>query len=442
MSLYGAMFSGVSALNAQSQALGMISDNISNVNTIGYKTTSAAFSTLVTRQTTNFYAPGGVRSTPISSIDRQGLLQSSSNATDLAISGSGFFVTAGSSTPTANDARAFTRAGQFTTDQAGYLRTPGGQYLQGWATDSAGVPLTPNTSLVSNLESVRVSGVSGSAVATSSIDLGLNLPASAALPASVANGSIQTTDVQIFDSLGVAHDVALTWTKTAALNWTLTINAPDATVPAGNEDTGAGSTPYSMAVVFNPDGTILNFDGSGTAPSTTPNSMYFSGWTSGASASTLALNLGTAGAIGTAQADGVTQFSSSYSVAFANQNGVQFGNFFGVNVDDKGIVSALYDNGQTLKIYKLPIATFPNPNGLDAKNGTAFSESQASGGYFLRSAGTSNAGDIVASALEASNADIANEFTNMIVTQRAYSAATRTITTADEMLDELIRIKR
>lgn len=443
MSLYGAMFSGVSALNAQSQALGMISDNISNVNTVGYKSTSAAFSTLVTRQTTNFYAPGGVRSTPISSIDRQGLLQSSPNATDLAISGSGFFVTAQAAVPTANDGRNFTRAGQFTTDESGYLRSPSGQYLQGWATDAAGVPVTANTSLVTNLASVRVSGVSGSAVATSLIDVGLNLPASATLPASIANGSIQTTNIQIFDSLGVSHDVAMTWTKNAAKQWTLTVAAADSpTTPAGRQGVAPNVAPYSLLVDFNSDGTLQQFTPSGGVASTTAPSIQFDDWNSGASASDLTLNLGTAGALGTVVADGVTQFSSAYSVGFANQNGVQFGNFFGVNVNDEGIVSALYDNGQTLKIYKLPIATFPNPNGLNAENGTSFSESQQSGGYFLRAAGTANAGRVVSSALEGSNADIATEFTNMIVTQRAYSAATRTITTADEMLDELIRIKR
>jgi len=157
---------------------------------------------------------------------------------------------------------------------------------------------------------------------------------------------------------------------------------------------------------------------------------------------TMTLDLGTAGALGTAQANGITQFSSSYSTTFVNQNGVQFGNFFGTSIDENGIVTALFDNGQTLKVYKLPVATFPNPNGLDAKSGTIYSESGNSGGYVLRSAGTSNAGKIAPSSLEASTSDLAEEFTNMIITQRAYSAATRVITTADEMLDELIRIKR
>ncbi len=170
--------------------------------------------------------------------------------------------------------------------------------------------------------------------------------------------------------------------------------------------------------------------------------LVLTGWASGASTSTMVLNLGTAGPIGTAQANGITQFSSSYSTTFVNQNGVQFGNFFGTSIDEYGIVTALFDNGQTLPVYKLPIATFPNPNGLDAKSGTIFSQSGNSGGFVLRPAGTSNAGKIAPSSLEASTSDLAEEFTNMIITQRAYSANTRVITTADEMLDELIRIKR
>ncbi len=430
MSLYGAMFSGVSALNAQSQALGMISDNISNVNTVGYKTTKASFATLVTRSSLNFHAPGGVRSSPIQAIDRQGLLQASANATDIAISGDGMFVVTDTSAPTANDTRYFTRAGQFSTDTNGYLKSPSGHFLQGWATDSTGTPLPANTSVLTSLQPVRVSTVSGSAVATSQIDIGANLPASAAVAAT------STTNVQIFDSLGVSHDVTLTWTKTGTNAWTLTANAADATPAAGTEVTIAGPA-YSVAVVFNSDGTPQSFDGS-----TTPPALVLTGWASGASATTMAMNLGTAGALGTAQANGVTQFSSSYSTTFVNQNGVQFGNFFGTSIDENGLVTALFDNGQTLKVYKLPVATFPNPNGLDAKSGTIYSESGNSGGFVLRAAGTSNAGKIVPSSLEASTSDLAEEFTNMIVTQRAYSASTRVITTADEMLDELIRIKR
>lgn len=424
MSLYGAMFSGVSGLNAQSQALGMISDNISNVNTVGYKTSKASFSTLVTRQAlSSYYAPGGVRSSPISMIDRQGLLQASSNATDLAISGAGFFVVTDNNAPATSDTRSYTRAGQFLTDSEGYLVTPSGYYLNGWATDETGTPTATNTSVLTSLEPIRVNSVSGSATATTGIEIGANLPASAAI------SDTETTNVQIFDSLGVAHDITFTWTKTAANEWTVTAAATGFTTV---EENILGGGTFSQVISFNSDGTPASFD-----TNATPYDLVLSGATSGAADMAITLDFGTANA-----ADGLTQYSSTYSTAFVNQDGVQFGNFYGVNVDDDGIVTALYDNGETLKIYKIPLATFPAPNGLAAGTGTVFTQTQESGDYFLRSAGEANAGVIAPSSLEASTSDLANEFTNMIITQRAYAASTRIITTADEMLDELIRVKR
>jgi flagellar hook protein FlgE len=399
------------------------------VNTVGYKTKEAAFSALVTRSTPNFHSPGGVRSTPVASVDRQGLLQASSSVTDLAISGQGFFVVTTTPTPGANDTRSYTRAGQFSADTEGYLKNPAGYYLQGWATDATGTPTTTNTTTLAGLQTVRVSNITGSAVPTTEVEIGANLPASAATSSAV------TTNVQIFDSLGVSQTVTFTWTKTGTNAWTVTANAPNATPAAGTENTTGGPA-FSVAIVFNNDGTPLSFDGA-----TTPPDLVLTGWSSGAGTSTIDLDFGTAGAIGTARADGITQFSSSYITNFVNQNGVQFGNFFGVNIDEFGVVSALFDNGQTLDIFRVPVATFPNPNGLDAKTGTVFSESQESGSYFLRQAGQANAGLIVPSSLEASTTDLADEFTNMIITQRAYSANTKVITTADQMLEELLRVR-
>ena len=425
MSIYGAMFSGVSGLNAQSQSLAVISDNISNVNTIGYKTAKAAFSTLVTGQTINNYAAGGVRSTPLYDVDRQGLIQASASETDLAIAGQGFFVVTRDALPSASDIRYFTRAGQFTPDADGYLRTASGYYVQGWATDAAGVPTAGNPTDITTLEAVRVDTVSGSARASTSIDLGLNLPATA------ATGATETTVVQVYDSLGVAHDVTFTWTKqAAALTWNLTAAvAGSGTVDEGTVGTGTG---YSVTVVFNGDGTPASFDGGATAPD-----LAIGTWTSGANNSILDIGLGTVGA-----ANGVTQFASAYSTTFLNQDGAQFGNFYGVSVDEDGLVTALYDNGETLTIYKLPVATFANPDGLTAKSGSNYLESAESGSVVLRDAGTASAGKIVPSALEASTTDLAAEFTTMIVAQQAYSASAKIITTADEMLDELMRIKR
>ena len=424
MSIYGAMFSGVSGLNAQSQSLAMVSDNISNVNTVGYKTSKAYFSTLVTGQTENNYNAGGVRSTPLYGIDRQGLIQSSANQTDLAISGQGFFVVTQTPNPTSTDVRYYTRAGSFQPDAQGYLRTPTGFYLQGWATDAAGVPTSTNPTDITTLNPVRVNTVSGSARATTSIQLGLNLPASAAA------SDTETTQMQVYDSLGVVHDVTFTWTKTAANAWTVTAAAAGAgTVEEGTVGSG---TPYSVDIVFNGDGTPATFDGAATPPA-----LALGGWTSGANDSTITVDMGTPDT-----ANGVTQFSSAYSTTFINQDGAQFGNFFGVSVDEQGIITALFDNGQSLKIYKVPVATFSNPDGLTGRTGTMFLESAESGGVVLRDAGTANAGKLVPSALEASTTDLAGEFTTMIVTQQAYSASAKVITTADDMLSELMRIKR
>jgi flagellar hook protein FlgE len=418
------MFSGVSGLNAQSQSLAMVSDNISNVNTVGYKTSKAYFSDLVTGQTQNNYAAGGVRSTPLYAIDRQGLVQSSANQTDLALSGQGFFVVTQTPNPTSTDVRYYTRAGSFQPDAAGYLRTPTGFYLQGWATDSAGVPTSPNPTDITTLNPVRVNTVSGSARATTSIQLGLNLPASAAAL------DTETTQMQVYDSLGVVHDVTFTWTKNAANDWTVTAAAAGATTV---EEGAVGSgTPYSVNILFNGDGTPASFDGAATPPD-----LALGGWTSGANDSVISMDFGTQDT-----ANGITQFASAYSTTFINQDGAQFGNFFGVSVDEQGIITALFDNGQSLKIYKVPVATFANPDGLTGRTGTMFLESAESGGVVLRDAGTANAGKIVPSALEASTTDLAGEFTTMIITQQAYSAAAKVITTADDMLSELMRVKR
>ena len=424
MSLYGAMFSGVSGLNAQSQALGIISDNISNMNTVGYKTNKASFSTLVTGQTKNSYAPGGVRSIPLANVAKQGLLQASSNPTDLAITGKGFFTLADSATPTSSATRFYTRACEFTADASGYLRSPSGFFLQGWATDLAGVPTASNPSLLSSLETVRVTSISGSAGATKTLEIGLNLPATKSV------GGTETTTIAVFDSLGVEHTASLKWTKTGTNAWTLDITVADASTV--DETTVGSNAGYSVAVIFNSDGTPNTFDGASTPPA-----LALGSWNSGAADSIITMDLGTQ-----ATADGVTQFSGDYSVAFVNQDGVQFGNFFGVKIDDKGIVTARFDNGETRRIYKIPVATFPNPNGLDTKTGTVYAESDTSGNFFLRNAREGIAGRIISSTLEASTSDIAGEFTNLIITQRAYAASTRIITTADEMLDELIRIKR
>lgn len=424
MSIFGAMFSGVSGLRAQSQFLGMISDNISNVNTVGYKGAVAQFSTLVTDAASpTTFTPGGVRSNTQQLIDKQGLLQSSSSKSDISIVGSGFFTVNEAPVPGIGNEFLYTRAGSFNPDKDGYLRNVAGYYMMGWPTDANGVVTAANPSVLSSLEAVTVRGISGSAVQTTQVSAGLNLAATA------VNTDTHLTTMQIYDSLGIEHTITLTFTKTAnPLEWTVDVSNPT--------QVGGG---VSGTTVFNggvPD--VITFNGNGTlaTPVTWPD-IQINAWTTGASASTISLDLGTAN-----QADGLTQYASEYATYFLNQNGIRFGEFNEVSIDETGLVSALFDNGQTTPIYQVPIATFNNINGLEGVTGNVFRETDRSGAVLLNTAGSGPAGSIAPSSLEASSVDIANEFTSMIVTQQAYSASARIITTADEMLQEILQIAR
>ncbi|HEU0071331.1 MAG TPA: flagellar hook-basal body complex protein, partial [Alphaproteobacteria bacterium] len=202
-----------------------------------------------------------------------------------------------------------------------------------------------------------------------------------------------------------------------------------------------GATPASGFTVAAYTATPLSavvFSGANGAPASfNVSNISVGGWASGAGASDIALDFGTTGLL-----DGLTQFSSDYGIRFNNQNGVQFGTFSGVSIGDDGLVVALFDNGETLPIYKIPLATFSNPNGMIAKTGNIFTASDTTGEPILRSPKNDGAGAVASGALENSTVDLGTEFTNMIVAQRAYSAATKIITTADDMLNELVNIKR
>ena len=244
MSLFGAMFSGVSGLTAQSSAMGAVSDNITNVSTIGYKNTDVNFQTLVTKQVSaTFYSAGGVQSKPRQRTEVQGLLQASTSQTDIAISGQGFFVVNEAARPTNTDQFLYTRAGSFIMDDEGYLKNTSGYYLQGWPTDAAGVvqavdPITnpiPNQNIVSTdfLQTINLSRVGGTAAATTTIAIGANLPANASTYDPVlatAQDGFQKTDVQFFDTLGNAGTFSVSYMRSGRANqWDVDIVPPSGT---------------------------------------------------------------------------------------------------------------------------------------------------------------------------------------------------------------------
>ena len=432
MSIYGGLYSGVSAIAAQSTAFGIISDNIANVNTVGYKASSARFQTLVTEgQTATKYTPGGVIARPFSDPERQGLLLGSSSTTDLAITGNGFFVVNAESTPNPNqDEYLLTRAGSFVPDENGNLINTAGYYLQGWATDSQGVVTNATTQdLVSSLETVNIGGFNSTTAPTGNVSTTLNLPATA------ATGSTETTNLTIFDSLGVGHLLTVNWTANAAANtWDYTV---DVTNPDGTVNTIAGA---SGQMIFNGNGQLQSVDGTAGAAGTAGTStipVLAADFGNGSNLSNIVINWGNFGST-----SGLGQVSGDYQAVTLNQDGSGPSSLTGVDVDSEGFVTAQFANGETRIVYKLALAQVPAATQLKAHSGNTYSLSAGSGDLVLTEAGQLGAGLFESAALESSTVDLAEEFTDLIITQRSYSAATRIITTGDELLDEIIRVKR
>lgn len=438
MSLYSALFAGVSGLGAQSSAMATVADNITNVNTIGYKGASSQFQTLVTdgRVRSN-YSAGGVVATPKALISKQGLLQASSSLTDVGIEGSGFFVVRSGSSP--NDDVAFTRAGSFTPDNDGFLRNTAGYYLQGWPLDSNG-NFVDNGNL-NTMEAVRPNALAGSALPTTKIALRANLQSTATpivgayVPGSMASGALSphfSRPVDVFDAQGTAHRLTFNFVKTAANDWVAEISGTPSEITSVGGVPVANGVLVSGAVKFNPDGSL---DLAGSNPALFANLDI--GWSNGAGSSPISLNLGSDDGL-----DGLTQFGSESALLSSSVDGGLLGKVASVEISDKGVVSAIFENGKSRAIYQLPVATFENPDGLARVSGNAYTASQESGNFAINKPGALGAGTIAAGKLEASNVDLGQEFSNMILFQRAYSASSKIITTVDDMLQEVSNLKR
>ncbi|MEQ1754639.1 MAG: flagellar hook protein FlgE [Micropepsaceae bacterium] len=431
MSLYGALYTGVAGLSANSRAMANTSTNIANVNTVGYKGTRNEFSTVLSTTTIGNYT-GGVKNISLPQISTQGNLLQTSSPTDLAIQGQGFFVV--TSTPSANPGVTelnYTRAGAFQKDSSGYLRNAAGYYLQGWALDSNGdIPTNANDVSIVNLGQVN-----GTALPTTTASLRSNLQSSAAVTAGyvagdMAAGTVQPqfeTAIEFFDSQGGSRPLRLAFVKSASNTWEYEAIYDGDPADIG----GAGNNPIaSGTMTFNTDGTIA------TPATTTTITVPFVA-SSGLSSQAIDFSFGTAN-----KADGFTQFDTTSTLYGTDINGTLFGGLSGVRVDEQGFVIALFTNGIETPLYKLPLATFLNADGLGPLNGNAYRQSVESGTPSLKSADEAGAGKVSNLAVEQSTVDIAKEFSDMIVIQRAYSAASKIITTADEMLDELTRLKR
>jgi len=411
------MFSGVSGLRNHQIRMDVIGNNIANVNTVGYKKNRVTFQDMLSQNIRGASSPQGGRggSNPqqvglgmtvnsIDTIHTQGSSETTGKVTDMMVDGDGFFVVGDGTN------NYYTRAGNFDFDSVGSLITPGGLKVQGWVADSAGNIDTSQT--ISDITIPK--GQSIQPQATSQATYVNNLDASTAVAGTVP------VMLEAYDSLGNSYSIPALFTKTGANAWSYSI--PAASLPAN----------ITAAVVANP---AITFNANGTyATPVVPNT-------------TVTLTLNAAVGATTPQVlnvdfTGMTQYSSESNALLDSQDGYSSGVLNGYAIDKSGSITGRFSNGLTKQLAQVSLANFNNPGGLSKSGENLYTSSNNSGQPQIGTAGSGGRGDISPNKLEMSNVDLSQEFTDMIITQRGFQANSRIITVSDEMLQELVNLKR
>jgi flagellar hook protein FlgE len=416
---------GLSGLNAHGTYMSVIGNNLANINTTGFKSSSVAFQDLVSQTlggaSANSMQVGlGVTTAAISPVFSQGTIESTREGTNVAVQGNGLFIVADPST----GAFTYTRAGAFSFDRDGRLVTPDSQAVQGYTgvdpVTGAIIPTGPLTDIV------ITPGVLRPPVATTSFTSETNLDANTAV-----GGTFNST-LQIFDSLGAPHMATITFTRQAAAGtWNYQVSVPGAEIVGGT-----AGTPFSVAtgsVAFGPTGVLTSVNGGAPADVT----VNTPAWTNGAAASAWSWNL--------VDPDGsftLSGYATTSATSSIRQNGSAPGSMNSIAISPDGVITATFGAGEAIPIAQLATATFNNLKGLVKLGSNRYAESSASGNPSVGVPGTGGRGTVIGSALELSNVDIAHEFTQMILAQRGYQANSKTITVSDELLVDTLNLKR
>jgi flagellar hook protein FlgE len=412
------LFAGVSGLRNHQTRLDVIGNNIANVNTVAFKASRVTFKEAFAQLLQGASRPpgdlGGINPIQIGSgmnigsIDQlfsQGTLESTGQNTDLAIQGDSFFVVGN------GNRRFYTRAGNFQLDADGRMIAPNnGFVVQGINADSAGV--FSSSSRISDI--ILPLGQVTPARTTTAAQMKGNLNASADV------GDTHSLGVTVYDGTGTPHQIDITFTNTAPGEWEWEATSGSATLPAG---TGT--------VTFDATGRLLTFTypGGGSVLTITPNGAC--------DPFDIELDAGTIGDV-----DGLAGFSNPSNAVIRSQDGYQSGDLESIAIDSNGVVTGFFTNGVTQALAQIALARFNNPSGLLRQGDNMFTESANSGLPVLGFAGSSDSSSITPGALENSNVDLSQEFTSMIITQRGFQANARVITTSDEMLNELVNLRR
>ena len=407
------MFSAVSGLRAHQTKMDVTGNNIANVNTVGYKSSQTVFQDTLSQVVRAGGAPAadrggtnpaqvglGVKLAATTTNWTQGATQTTGRSTDFMIEGDGFFVTR------AGTENLYTRAGSFDFDGEGKLVTPNGGVLQGWMANAAGV--VNSNGPVGDL-SVPYGQIVDPKQSTTGALAG-NLPAGA------ATGDTYQTAVTMFDNQGVEQKIFYNFTKTATANtWNLDIKHENGTA--------LGST---ATVAFNAAGALTTPAAPGTIAPFTPPAATFPSWTG-----PVTIDVST-----------MTQFGGASTVTAPGQNGYALGSLQSFQLGNDGTITGVYSNGLRQPIGQLALASFSNPSGLEKAGSSTFRVGVNSGTAAVGLAGVGGRGVLNSGALEMSNVDLAEEFTGLIVAQRGFQANSRVITASDEILQDLVNLKR
>jgi flagellar hook protein FlgE len=409
------MFSAISGLRAHQTKMDVTGNNIANVNTVGFKSQQTVFQDTLSQIIRAGGAPAadrggtnpaqvglGTKVAAITTNWTQGATQSTGRSTDFMIEGDGFFVTRNSS-----GEQLFTRAGSFDFDGAGKLVTPDGAILQGWMADAAGV--------------INTNGPVGPL----SVPYGQQVDPSASTAGSVVgnlasdapNGTTVTTNIKMFDAQGVEQDVVYTFTKMGANDWDMDVIANGVTLI------------NDQAIQFDAAGALTTPAAPGLLAPVNPNTVNaaaFPSWNTPVTIDVSAL----------------TQFGGETEINAPDQDGYALGTLQSFQLSADGTIMGIYSNELRQPIGRLALASFSNPSGLEKAGSSSFRVGVNSGVAMVGTAGGGGRGALVSGALEMSNVDLAEEFTGLIVAQRGFQANSRVITSSDEILQDLVNLKR
>ena len=418
------MFTAITGLRANNLAMGVIGNNVANLNTWGFKAQRYSFADILGASVGNLRVGGGTKLSNITPNFTQGSVLNTGNPLDMAIDGNGFFIVK----DTISDTNYYTRVGQFIVDDSGNVTTPEGYILQGWKVDEEG-------NIGTTLENINIANISSLPKATSEVQIGMNLNSEDEEPAVAwnldpndgpADGSYNySTNTVVYDAYGAAHTVNLYFRKTGDNEWKVYYVYKD--------NSGQYKEAGTQQLSFNSDPAGSLKDDNSATPIT------FSEWGD----LEVYFNYGTGTDEGGNGLDGTTQFAQESNVNFIQQNGQEPGSLTrDLTIDEEGYLYGIFSNGTIRPLYKIPIANFSSPWHLEELGDNVYGVTNKSGQPIIGDAGSGGRGRILSGYLEQSNVDLATEFTNLILSQRAFQANARVITTSDELITEVVNLKR